>query len=1036
MTKVLKCSIFIIFSVIASILFTSNVFAFYRDEPIGHDYYNTSSGKTGFSKAVKNSRISGTTNYYVYKHTTKYKNTTYNIYCLDVARKGGGSNANLKVKRVLSQKNPKDAVILYIISSPDYSYEEKTIALRAFTPFNGDLASAQLTYYEKDRACANRNSGVSWASEDKTSLKAIFGTTSPSASDYSGCKDQKMDTSHYTVSEAKKLFKLALKEGAAVANGKTIKEKSVIYSDPVFTKDKYDIVYENNQMYGIRQLTFTGTFKNFNDDEKKPVNITVTPDTKGNVSGISYEYRVLGDQEWKTFTSSTDFLQHLTKDSVVIEFKISVKAQITEAEKFNVYFSVDTKYEDPVQLTGALLYNSSASGTQRFYIYDKDTTKHSPFNAVIEWDNVIGYCKNEQVDTSDTDKYKTYMKTCCKGHNEPGFSIVTECETAVAKGKTQEEKDKIRSTNEFCKLKEKYCDICNGTISVPGTCSEFGDGDTPRCEDNADAIVKDNDNVKLCILDYSDQADNTYQMTTDDNVASNDYCKVYCKEDYKISLPLGRWVTAGRSFALAMNVNASKTCYTDLIDYDKFTKDLAVEKAKLDANSSDTGARNRYKKILNQYKTCASASWNSDIKFEPTITLTYDEKEYIDKFKDKKVNFKIATKSKNGKDETTLNVSNDNIWLCSGNDTDDYYNECKNGIVVSKVEDQTSVTLAGYYDPENFGKTDLKIPVTKFAKKISFASAVYAPEDNLYTEAGSGVVTTTSSSTNQKLSTSLVVNGEEITNVGKLPITLKRETGAYKFNIQFNNVGEYFNSGKTGRLIGGANAVALKDDKTTFKGEYVCSYTVNCPECKVGCVEDPAKGVFCTINDKPNIPTCITCKINPIPPTYDGNELFITRQISLFDVNPSDRKPGINLNTLKGRTAVNSIEAQGEDIYKGSDGKAEYSITLTPTETKKLQQYNNLKLDSGGYSSLDDFVCDYYSNMVDKSKLTEDEYNILKKYDYIVCKSKILDKSDSGEYTLRNIEVSDNGNVSWIEACNKTNSDNCIVGGFYGPAYK
>ena len=1035
MTKVLKCSIFIIFSFVASIFFASNVFAFTKGEYIGHDYYDTDKGKTGFSKAVTNSSISGTTNYYVYKHTTEYNNKDYLIYCLDVARKGGGSNAKLKVKRVLSQKNAKDAVILYIISSPNYSYEEKTIALRAFTPFNGDLASAQLTYYEKDRACANRNSGVSWASEDKTSLKAIFGTTSPSASNYSGCSSQKMNTSNYTVSEAKKLFKEALKEGAAVANGRTIKEKNVTYTAPDFVKNKYDIVYENDKMYGIRQITFTGTFTNFNDDEKKPVTIAITPDTKGAAIGTLYEYRVLGNQEWKTFNSSTNFLEFLTKDSVIIEFRITVKAQIVDASKFTINFKVDTKYEDPLKISGALLYNSKTDGTQRFYIYDKETTTHKPFEKSLQWDNIIGYCKNEKVDTNDTEKFKSYMKACCKGHNEPGFSIVDECDTALKNAKTQEERDKVLANNEFCKLKTKYCDVCNGTISVPQTCSEFGSGDTPRCEDNADAIVKDNDNVKLCILDYSDQADNTYQMTTDDNVASNDYCRVYCKEDYKISLPLGRWVTAGRSFALAMNVNASKTCYTDLIDYDKFARELAFEKSKLDANSSDTGARNRYKKILNQYKTCATASWNSDIKFEPTITLTYDEKEYIDKFKDKKVKFQIANKAKNGKEETTLNVSNNNIWLCSGNDTDDYYNECKNGTVVNKPEGQVTITLSGYYDPDNFGKTDLKIPVTKFAKKISFASAVYAPEDNLYTEAGSGVITTTSSNTNRKLSTSLLVNGEEITNVGQLPITLKREVGAYKFNIQFNNVGEYFDSGKTGRLIGGANAVALKDDKTTFKGEYVCSYTVNCPECKVGCHEDPTKGIFCSIGEQPQIPTCINCKINPIPPTYDGNELFITRQISLYDVNPSERKPGINLNTLKGRTAVNSIEGDGEKIY-GNDFEPEYSITLTPSETRKLQQYNNLKLDSGGYSSLDDFDCDYYSNMVNKSSLTEDEYNILKKYDYIVCKSKLLDKSNSGEYTLRNIDISNVGNVSWIEACNKSKNTECIVGGFYGPAYK
>ena len=109
MTKVLKCSIFIIFSFVASIFFASNVFAFYKGEYIGKDYFSTSS-KTHLSGAVKNSSVSGTTNYYVYDHHTYYNGSKYLTYCLDVARKGGGSNASLKVSRVLNQKNPKDVM--------------------------------------------------------------------------------------------------------------------------------------------------------------------------------------------------------------------------------------------------------------------------------------------------------------------------------------------------------------------------------------------------------------------------------------------------------------------------------------------------------------------------------------------------------------------------------------------------------------------------------------------------------------------------------------------------------------------------------------------------------------------------------------------------------------------------------------------------------------------------------------------------------------------------------------------------------------
>lgn len=1029
MKKTSKFIIFFLLTLVVSLFKTNNVFAYYVGQKLGKDYFNTDEGKHHLSKSVING-LNGNTNYYVYEHWIKSGQYTY---CLDVARQGGGSNVNLEVKRVLNQSTPKDAVILYILSS-DVSYVTKTLAIRAFTPFNGDLGKPYLESWEKYRACASINSGIAWAKEDNESMALIFNKTSLTDkeigkmgdhSSYDYCSNEKLNTKNDYVASAKKLFLAALKYGAKVRKDGIVK-KEITYSQPEFTKDKYDSVVENGVIKAVREIRFSAVFKNFNDSSTDPVNVVVTPDTNKYAVGTVYEYQVAGTDTWTVFNSSTNFKPLIKDANTMINFRIGVKAPVSSKESFIIKFKVETNYKDDKILTGALLYGSS--NTQRFYIYDSDSSKQKPYEVNLKWDDVIGYCTNILPDKNNTALFKDYLKTCCRGQNEPGFNITTECENELKKAKTKEEKDKILKENKYCKIKTEYCDVCNGTISVPQTCSEFGDGDTPKCEDNADAVVKDNDNVKLCILDYSDEANNDYKLTTDANVASNDYCNVYCKEDYKFSLPLGRWVTAGRSFAVSMNVNATKSCYTDLINYDKFIADISAQKALLDANVNNLTARARYQSIMSQYNACAKAAWDSDIKFKPNISLSYDETDYLTG--NKKINFEAANKVVNGKEETSLKVTNNNKWLCNGTDVDDYYNECKGGSAVSTPEAQTSQTLTNYYDPSTFAKTNITVPLTKYAKKVSFASAVYAPKNNFYTTVGSGVISTTSSTTNQELTTNLVLNGEEISNVGKLPIALKRTYGAYKFNIFFNDIGEYFNSNALGRLVGGPNSVALKNGNTTFKGEYVCSYVVNCPECNVGCVDDPARGIFCDITGKDSSPTCIDCKPDPVTYKKDNYNIFVARQISLNNVNPSDRKLGVNLSDLKGRTAVNGIEEKGEGVYNGNDGKAQYTITLTPNETRKLQQYNNLKVDEGsGYASMSDFECYPYSSIVSK-----EYYDKVKENDYIICKSKLL--SGNKEFSLKNVEISGEGNLSWIEACDSETTSICIIGGFYGPAYK
>lgn len=128
-----------------------------------------------------------------------------------------------------------------------------------------------------------------------------------------------------------------------------------------------------------------------------------------------------------------------------------------------------------------------------------------------------------------------------------------------------------------------------GKIKCSNACST--ELQTPICsEDENDAIatIKGPDKIKTCVLDNEDDAGNTYQFTPAAGGVSNDYCNVFCKEDYaQIKMnPIIKDVKCGGYFKLTSHIEGTKTCYTSgnktdkSIDKEKFEKDIkeAVEK--------------------------------------------------------------------------------------------------------------------------------------------------------------------------------------------------------------------------------------------------------------------------------------------------------------------------------------------------------------------------------------------------------------------------------------------------------------------------
>lgn len=147
-------------------------------------------------------------------------------------------------------------------------------------------------------------------------------------------------------------------------------------------------------------------------------------------------------------------------------------------------------------------------------------------------------------------------------------------------------------------------------------------------EEDAVATIKTNTDVKKCILNNEDDAGNTYQFTSNAGGIDNDYCQVFCKEDYdRIQLnPVVPDIKCGTYFKLTSQVQGKKTCYaagktaTKQIDKEQFIKDIGK------AQEEMINAYNEYIKWQTAYNAEASKDSSTYYnKTEGTSCSTDDE---------------------------------------------------------------------------------------------------------------------------------------------------------------------------------------------------------------------------------------------------------------------------------------------------------------------------------------------------------------------------------------------------------------------------
>ncbi len=228
----------------------------------------------------------------------------------------------------------------------------------------------------------------------------------------------------------------------------------------------------------------------------------------------------------------------------------------------------------------------------------------------------------------------------------------------------------------------------------------------------------------------------------------------------------------------------------------------------------------------------------------------------------------------------------------------DYYQETK----WSKADEYLSGGLGGnnekeitYYKCDNntCTKIKIKIPENKWARVQVGMEAEFYQSQAYSVQAYTGTVITGSS--DQPNYTPLDENRV-------YPISLRASTGSYEIWYNIKAILERHDK----KLVRTAYIGSMtKDDD----GVYTCYYNVTNKTIKY--VEDGKVGLG-----------------------------FIFRNIDLASVFPSDRPRGENWTTDYAEKVKEEIESLNDGIWTK---KAEYSFTITPSNRKKIKQYNSLK---------------------------------------------------------------------------------------------
>jgi len=506
------------------------------------------------------------------------------------------------------------------------------------------------------------------------------------------------------------------------------------------------------------------------------------------------------------------------------------------------------------------------------------------------------------------------------------------------------------------------CSVNDNVIEIKEGYSYNSDEDADNCITSGSTSGKED--VLNCVIGGEDENDNSYQVKVSrenenfTNVLNNDYCKVYCKEDYHITVPGIKEVNSGRYFTLDTTIKGTKTCYTSEIDKNnKFENKIdtlrknavsayneyVIEKDKVEhpytytkkdrttgygcyatvstriyndtdgrfypfsssgACGDNTTAKKRnldraieaYANEINEYNSCfgKDATQINKQTLKPTINKLGWEMKYT-----LNPNVKFWYEEKKYFDKVTDELETVEGKTTGGIVEEKHYSSELNNNPSGNVSQKFALLpkqFICYYDGSGYdcGKKNIEVGQAKYVSQKIEVSKQYITPTQARSLYPTGEI---------------VLSKEDVSNskalINGLPVGLGTNQGIYNYSLKIENLGEYYGSKtKLGRIWGDTESVV----STVLKENEVCNRKGALTTKNPSTEANVDANYVCAY--KVNCPDCPvvcdpTCKFDGCPnnncPVECDNCLFTNGNLNVSykpttpgRINPSNRPLGKN----------------------------------------------------------------------------------------------------------------------------------------------
>ena len=372
----------------------------------------------------------------------------------------------------------------------------------------------------------------------------------------------------------------------------------------------------------------------------------------------------------------------------------------------------------------------------------------------------------------------------------------------------------------------------------------------------------------------------------------------------------------------------------------------------------------------------ACNTWQNNFKYEPEISYTYQEHDYMNQLQGNN-KFQIiggGTPAASDKERTYRDQESkrDDYTKMSGNEQGDKYQQGNtNNIFTCSLSDNDNSN--GFIS--NCRDDHQKMYYSSSIMLEKQAEYSYEIRGRWYTvhDSGAAIYNSSEELKEQLDEKTSLVTGEAKGGDGKvLPISENTQPGDYNYQLRFVDVGQYNGSPDNqalGRLIGGNDKshsgkgsvfAALKGYKNVssngllsgeFDQTYMCTYhVVNKNPCA-----SKIKTEIISLLECPDGYRCSGYENDSGYIDVTGDVSFFVNNVSLNNLNPNNRNMGSNWTSPEGQQAKAAIEELGDGAYAQTP---EYSFTISPKGLVELKSQAS-SINYGGFELTceNDAVC-------------------------------------------------------------------------------